>query len=196
MDDPLLREVAGTVYLLLPLLGGAILHGLCMRFGWFGFLATPMDRGRSFRGRPLFGRSKTFRGPLAVAAGAALVYAAQRGALHGVDALARIELVDYRSLPGAWLGAVVGAAAELAELPNSFVKRRLGIAPGATTRGPLSVLFYVWDQTDVLLGFWLAFAPFVAPTPLRLATSLAIVGGLHPLLTLIGWLLGMRPTPR
>lgn len=39
----LLREVVGTAYLLLPLVGGAVLHGLCLRYGWLGFPARPID---------------------------------------------------------------------------------------------------------------------------------------------------------
>ncbi|HTY19751.1 MAG TPA: CDP-archaeol synthase [Myxococcota bacterium] len=191
----LLREVIGTAYLLLPLLGGAVLHGLCLRYGWLGFLARPIDAGRTLGGKPLFGHSKTLRGPLAVAAGSATVWAVQRTLLHRFGAFAEIELVDLASLPG-WLGALAGGVAELTELPNSFVKRRLGIAAGATARGPLSVLFYLWDQLDVLLGFWLVVAWFVPATPLRIALSIVIVGGIHPLLTVAGYLLGMRPTPR
>src|SRR5438309_8143129 len=38
-----------------------------------------------------------------------------------------------RGAPPAWIaGAVCGAAYVVAELPNSFLKRRLGIAPGAS----------------------------------------------------------------
>lgn len=189
-------EILGTAYLLLPLLGGAAVHGLCMRFGWLAFLARPMDGGRRHRGRPLFGRSKTFRGPVLVAVGAAAVFTLQRRLLHGLGPIASIELVDYAQLPGWWLGLLAGAVAELFELPNSFVKRRLGIEPGGTTRGGLGVVFYLWDQLDVLMGFWLVFAFAVPVTPLRIGISLVIVGAVHPLLTLVGYGLGMRPTAR
>jgi hypothetical protein len=191
----LLHELAGTAYLLLPLLGGALLHGVCMKYGWLAFLARPMDGARRFRGQPLFGHSKTFRGPILVAVGAAAVFAFQRRVLHGFDVIAAIEVVDYTSLP-VWLGALAGAIAELAELPNSFAKRQLGIAPGKTASGPLSLLFYLWDQLDLLVGWWLVFAAFVPPTPLRVAGSVLLVGGVHPLVTGIGYLLGMRPTAR
>ena len=191
----LVRELAGTAYLLLPLLGGALLHGVCMKYGWLALLARPMDGARRFRGQPLFGHSKTFRGPILVAVGAAAVFALQRRVLHGFEAIAAIEVVDYTSLP-VWLGALAGAVAELAELPNSFAKRQLGIGPGKTASGPLSVLFYLWDQLDLLVGWWLVFAAFVAPTPLRVAGSVLLVGGVHPLVTGVGYLLGMRPTAR
>lgn len=190
-----LQELLGTAYLLLPLLGGALAHGVCMKYGWLGFLARPMDGGARLGGQPLFGRSKTFRGPVMVAVGAGGVFALQQGPLHLVPDLAAVELVDYAVLP-AWLGAAAGATAELAELPNSFVKRRLRIEPGGTARGPLALLFYGWDQLDLLLGYWLALAAFVPASWLRVAFSAAIVGAIHPLLTLIGYLLRMRPTAR
>ena len=193
---PLVLEIVGTTYLLLPLVGGAGVHGLCMRYGWLGFLKRPIDGDRSWRGRPIFGHSKTFRGPLCVAAGAGVVWWLQESVLHRVEALSALELVDYASLPGWWFGAAAGAAAELAELPNSFVKRRLGIAPGRTASGPLALVFYLWDQLDLLLGWWLALACVLPVTPARVAASALVVCAFHPLLTLLGYLLGMRPTAR
>jgi CDP-2,3-bis-(O-geranylgeranyl)-sn-glycerol synthase len=195
-SSSLLREALATAALLLPLLGGALFHGLCMQRGWFAFLATPIDRGRTFRGRPLFGHSKTVRGPLAVAAGVAAVWALEQALARSFPELAAAVPLDLASLPGVAFAAAAGAAAELSELPNSFVKRQLGIAPGGTTRGPLAVVFYLWDQLDLLLGYWLVLSAAVDVTPARVAVSLVVVGGIHPLLTLAGYLLGMRPTAR
>jgi CDP-2,3-bis-(O-geranylgeranyl)-sn-glycerol synthase len=192
---PLLAALAGAAYLLLPLLGGAAVHGVCMRQGWLAFLARPIDADRRWRGRPIFGHSKTFRGPLCVAAGAGAVLWLQQGPLHRIEALAALEWADYAGLPG-WLGASAGAAAELSELPNSFVKRRLGIAPGRTAQGPLAAVFYLWDQLDLLLGWWLVMASAVPATPARVGASALVAVSIHPLLTLAGYLLGMRPTAR
>jgi hypothetical protein len=58
------------------------------------------------------------------------------------------------------------------------------------------VLFYLWDQLDLLIGWWLVCAAFVPLTPMRVAVSVLLVAGVHPLLTWIGYLLGMRPTAR
>ena len=189
-------EFAGTLYLLLPLLGGAIFHGLCMKRGWLVALARPIDGGKTWRGRPLFGRTKTYRGPIAVAIGAALTWELQRSVLHGWAPLEALELRDYAALPGWWLGALAGAAAELAELPNSFVKRRAGVQSSGTARGLPSVLFYAWDQIDLLLGFWLVMAWAVHPNALHVLASVSLALALHPLITIAGYLLHMRPTAR
>jgi CDP-archaeol synthase len=189
-------EIAGTLYLLLPLLGGALVHGLCMKYDWLAFLKRPIDGGRKWRGEPLFGHSKTWRGPVLVAAGSAAVFALQQQLLHGLALFQRVELVDYAGLPGAWFAAVAGAAAELSELPNSFTKRRLRISPGGTTRGALGALFFGWDQVDLLLGFWLVFGFAVPVSMERVAISLVLLGALHPLVTLIGYLAGMRTSAR
>lgn len=166
-----------------------------MKYDWLAFLARPIDGGRTLRGHPLFGHSKTWRGPILVAIGSVGIFALQRSVLHEFPSIAAVEPVDYASLP-VWLGAIAGAAAELAELPNSFTKRQLGIAPGHTATGVLSVVFYLWDQLDLLLGWWLVWMWFVPPTLVGVAASLLLVAGVHPLVTGIGYLLGMRPTAR
>ena len=167
-----------------------------MKYGWLAFLARPIDRGARWRGEPLFGHSKTFRGPILVAAGSAAVFALQQDVLHRIAPFAEIELVDYARLPGAWFAALAGAAAELAELPNSFTKRRLRIPSGGTASGALGALFFVWDQVDLLLGFWLVIGFAVPASAGRLATSLIAVGLLHPVLTIAGYLAGMRESAR
>jgi len=122
-----------------------------MRTGWLAFLARPIDGGRTLRGRPGLRAQQDLARSLLVAFGAGAVFALQRSILHDIETLAA-ELVDYASLPW-WLGALAGGAAELAELSNSFVKRQLGIAPGKTASGPLAIVFYLWDQLDLLIGW-------------------------------------------
>ena len=189
----LARELLTTAWLLLPLVAGALVHGLCLKHGWLAWLARPIDGDARWRGRPIFGHSKTLRGLVCVAAGTAAGFALERALLARVDTLPPLAPTESMSW---WLGAAAGAAAELSELPNSFVKRRLGIPPGATARGALAVVFYVWDQVDLLLGYWLVLALEVPVTPTRVVISVVLVGAVHPLSTICGYLLGMRPTAR
>jgi CDP-archaeol synthase len=93
-------------------------------------------------------------------------------------------------------GALMGLGAMLGELPNSFVKRRVGIAPGKATSGAWSVLFYVWDQVDLVFGAWALTWWGVRPSALLIAASFAMALVAHPLVSLVGWLVGARQHAR
>ena len=175
-----------------PLFVGLVFHGLCIKFGWLRSLAAPIDRGAVFRGRPLFGANKTYRGVVAVALGSAAGYTLQ-------SVVPALQPAVFRPLPTlgvALLGFALGAAAMLSELANSFLKRQLDIAPGTPGGGPAKAFFYVLDQVDFLLGAWLVAWPWVAPTPGRVVWSILFVLVVHQLISVLGALLGMRASAR
>jgi hypothetical protein len=186
------RDLAVVASLFSPLFLGLVFHGLCIKFGWLGSFARPIDRGVRVRGRPLFGANKTYRGILAVALGSALGY--------GLQGLApSLQPPVWRDLSFVSLGAlgfVIGAAAMLSELPNSFLKRQLAIAPGAPGGGPAAVFFYVYDQVDFLLGAWLIVWLWVRPDASLLVWSVLFVVVVHQAISLAGAALGMRRSAR
>ena len=103
----------GEALLLLMVANGAPVIAAKL-FG--GRFAWPVDGGRTLAdGRPLFGRSKTWRG-LATAVVATTAAAPCLG-------------LDWR-----W-GAGFGAAAMAGDLVSSFTKRRLGLAPSGMAPG-------------------------------------------------------------
>jgi hypothetical protein len=191
-----LRELLSTIYLFFPLLMGLMLHGLCIKFNWLSFLYHPIDRGRLFRGRRILGANKTWRGIVAVSIGTAIGFAMQSMLFHRFSSIRAIELFDY-SLPKAFfVGLALGAASMLSELPNSFVKRQMEIAPGSAAEGWKSILFYAFDQVDFLFGAWLVLAAIIPVTFERILLSFAFLFISHQALTSIGYLLGMRSTAR
>jgi CDP-archaeol synthase len=181
--------VAEGALLFSPLFLGLLAHGLCMRFGWLGGLARPIDRGRTWRGRRLFGENKTYRGIVAVAAGTALGFALLAG--NG-----RVGPMLGSRPAALLLGLAVGAAAMLAELPNSLLKRQLDVAPGSQAAGLRGALFHVLDQVDVLAGGWLVLAWAVPLTAARALGSFIFIYMGHQLATLVGYALGLRGTAR
>lgn len=50
------------------------------------------------------------------------------------------------------IGILLGLGYALFELPNSFLKRRLGITPGKTISGAWRAFFIVLDQADSIFG--------------------------------------------
>jgi CDP-2,3-bis-(O-geranylgeranyl)-sn-glycerol synthase len=156
---------------------GFACHGLCIKTGFLRALALPIDAGAHFRRRRLFGENKTWRGIVVVAIGTGL----------GGLAVGRF---------GFGFGLLVGAAAMAAELPNSFLKRQLDIAPGRQTAGLAGAVFHVLDQIDVTAGAWLVLAARVKPTPALVLASIAFVFVTHQAITVAGYALGMRATWR
>jgi CDP-2,3-bis-(O-geranylgeranyl)-sn-glycerol synthase len=74
------------------------------------------------------------------------------------------------------LGAWAGLGFMLGELPNSFVKRQLGIAPGAAAAGWFrGALFYAIDRCDSVVGAMLALA-VVIDVPLATWLVVAAMG--------------------
>lgn len=174
-----MTQLAEGAALVTPLFVGLAAHGVCIRSGTLSNLARPIS-GR------LFGANKTYRGIVCVAVGTAIGFVLIRpGLLKGFE-------VQHAAL----LGLAVGAAAMAAELPNSFAKRRLGIAPGTQAHGVRGVLFHVLDQVDLVLGAWIVLAWVTMPTWARLAGSLVTVYAGHQVLSLAGYGLGMRSTAR
>jgi CDP-2,3-bis-(O-geranylgeranyl)-sn-glycerol synthase len=141
-------HLARVAWLILPVILAGLGHVAVLKTRLIPRLAWPLDGGRQWGGRPLYGPNKTWRG--------LLVMTALTGWLTLLQAAVERRLPEpgvtsgYRLPP--WLaGSLMGLTYCLAELPNSFVKRRLGIPPGGrwTAHGRTQ---YIVDQIDSVAG--------------------------------------------
>lgn len=185
---------AQVLYLLAPLLASSAIAGVVQRFDLVARLRRPIDGGRTFRGRRVFGDSKTWRGVVVAVVGCVATAAVQKYVV--AERAGSLALVDYRGASVVLFGAAMGGGAALGELPNSFVKRRLGIAPGKAARGASAVLFYVWDQVDLLTTAWPLISFWVRPTAPVVAMSFFAALVIHPTVSLIGYATHARKTAR
>ena len=119
----------------LPLVLGNVLHMIVVKRNWFKSIAFPISR-------KMFGDTKTYRGVILLPV------------LTGLFAL----LSSYYFGPfeisivyDAFVGFGLGLAYILAELPNSYIKRRLGIATGAQSKKYKYVQYFT-DKADSLIG--------------------------------------------
>jgi len=185
-------DLTRSLVLFAPLLFAAALAGIVLRFDMFAALKIPVDGGRMLRGRRLFGDNKTWRGFAVAVVGCVAFVAMQR-----VAPLPRhLCLVDYRAINPAAFGGAMGLGAMLGELPNSLVKRQLGIAPGKTAPGARRFAFYLWDQLDLLTGAWPLLSLWVRPTLQLVVASFVLTLMLHPLVAIIGFVIRARETAR
>ena len=161
--------VGQMLWLAVPVIFSGVFHMFVVKQRWLSSLARPLDGGRCLRGRRWFGDNKTWRGVVVMIGAGAAAGAVQGlcgGApLSGLSALGGVWLVDNTALGYALqygaAHALFGLGYALGELPNSFLKRQLDIAPGKGGAGLMGALFFLLDQGDsvasCLLVGWLVF---------------------------------------
>lgn len=179
------------IWVFLAVLGAPLLHAPVLRWDLLPSLRRPLDGGATFRDRRLFGDNKTVRGALCMIAGCTLAALALSAWPWWWDGLPR-ELRDAGPL---LVGVLVGVGIVIGELPNSLLKRQLGIAPGTQRRGPAGWLFLALDQFDLVLGVWVALlVVWVMPLPTLLA-AIALVTVIHLAINVVGYAVGARQAP-
>ena len=155
------------VYFIFPLLFAGLLHHLVIiKYNLFPYLSMPIDCNWRFIGKPLFGKSKTWRGVLLVPL------------LSGVGSLiiSQILLVPTILHPF-FTGLLLGVGYSISELPNSFIKRRLDIPAGEKANTKYHIFFLVLDQTDSIIGSILILL-LIYPASFTLCISILIIGTL------------------
>jgi hypothetical protein len=132
--------------------------------GWSRRFMLPLDGGRMFRGHRILGANKTVRGFVVMVPAAAAAFALL-SAVSGPGGLDRAGLWPLTAVQYGVLGAWAGFGFMAGELPNSFVKRRLGIAEGdAPARTAALVWQFLADRLDSGVGM-LAAMSMLVPVP-------------------------------
>ena len=166
-----------ALILSLPLVLSGGLHMAVVRLDLLAALKIPIHR-------EWFGSNKTWRGlivmPMLSAFGVALAS------------------VFWPERFGGWnpvvLGVMLGLAYALAELPNSFVKRRLGIEPGK--RPPRNAAWFALaDQADSAIGCALVYGWALRLTAGTVLLLIAIGPAIHLMVNYNLYLMRLRKEP-
>lgn len=185
--------LAQVLWLALPVLVGGALHIAAIRHDALPALARlPLDGGLTVRGRRLFGDNKTVRGVVVMVGGTVAATLALDVLARLVPVLSALPLARVQAEhPAAW-GALLGTGYILGELPNSFAKRQLDIAPGQAAPGRLRGAFWVADQVDSLLGILLMLSLVWVPTPAVALGLVALTLAIHPAMAAVMVGLGLK----
>lgn len=175
----------------LPVIGAPIAHAPVLRFDLLPGLNRPIDGGAAIRGRRLFGDNKTWRGAAVMSAG---VFGCATALRRSSGYRARLPR-ELQTLHPTVFGGALALGTVLGELPNSFLKRQLGIAPGTQRHSAAGAAFYILDQGDFVLGISLLLAPFWRVSPGQALDAFATVATVHAVVNLIGYAIGARRSP-
>lgn len=136
---------------------------------------TPIDFGKTFKGQPIFGKNKTWRGLLSGAvAGMIIGFLQYRVITFSVEPLGFILLVT----------GLMGFGALFADAVESFFKRQAGIKPGEK--------WFPFDQIDYIIGGLLFVVPFVDLSFADVARIFVLYFGLHLLFSFIAFKIGWK----
>lgn len=134
---------------------------------WYGSrvsakFSMPLDFGKSFRGKRIFGEHKTLRGIIVFVPLASTAFFLLHQLVIGLDLEVAYSLWELTPSGYAVLGLVAGLGFMLGELPNSFVKRQLGIPPGEMAAGRTGqMLQRLCDRLDSTIGLLIAMSLLV-----------------------------------
>lgn len=190
--DPL----AAALFLTVAFVFAGLAHSAWLRTPLSRRLMMPLDGGLRFRGRRVFGDNKTVRGFVVMVPAASAAFAGLSAAISWLNPEALSSLWSLSVGGYAALGAVAGLGFMGGELPNSFVKRQLDIAPGQAPRGSLAAIAcFIADRVDSILGMLVAMS-VVAPAPPMMWLYVLLIGpGIHLAFSVLLYRLGVKARP-
>lgn len=149
---------------------------------------TPLDFGKSFRGKRIFGTHKTWRGLGAGVANGAIIGFVQWLLASNIAWFADLtDKIDYTNPNVIIFGAVLGFGALAGDAIKSFFKRQIGVPSGES--------WFPFDQTDFIIGGLLISIPFANLDVSTYITIFIVYALLHPVANIVGWLLHLKPRP-
>lgn len=151
---------------------------------WLPVLDIPMDGGKKWRGKPLLGKNKTWRGFFVAIIFAVITIYVQQYFSDGTGA---VNLIDYNR-PDIWLlGGLLGAGAIIGDAVKSFFKRQSGRPPGSK--------WFPFDQLDFVIGGLLLGSIIYFPGWPVVLIILIATPALHMLVNFIAYKIGIKNVP-
>lgn len=150
--------------------------------------STPIDGGRTFRGKELLGSHKTWRGLVSgMVAATMILWLEQLAVAHFDWAQTLVGDVHYAALPTLILGPLFAIGALGGDALESFFKRQRGIKSGGS--------WVPFDQLDYIVGSVIVSLPFVILAPLNYVWILVVWFVIHLAASYTGWLVGLKKDP-
>lgn len=172
-----------SLWLAVPAVFANATPQILARIHFLDSLAKPIDLGKMWRGKPIFGSHKTFRGFIFGILISIIAVYIQRY-FYNFPHIQSISLINYSKTSPLFLGSLVGFGVLFGDLVKSFVKRRFNKKPGEK--------WFPWDILDATIG-GLVFLSFIYIPPVNVIITLLLLGPcIHILSNLIGYTLGIK----
>ncbi len=195
--DNLLTLIPKVIFMFSPVILGGINNMIFVKLPILRGLSVPIDSGLTLKdGKRLFGHNKTWKGFIGMIAFTAFWFVIIAVIARSFSWAQDMSLLQYSSYHTPYtelfFGALWGFSYVLFELPNSYIKRRIGIPPGKNIKGFTGLLFTFIDQADSVIGCMLFMPLFYTPTLVE-ALILFITGsGIHYVINILLYLIKLK----
>jgi CDP-diglyceride synthetase len=166
-----------ALILSLPLVVSGGLHMAVVKLDLLSGLKVPIARR-------WFGANKTWRGVVVMSV----------ATVFGVWLTASVWPDQFQAWSATTLGVLLGLGYVAAELPNSFIKRRLGIEPGKRP-AQHRLWFTLADQADSAIGCALVYAWTLRLSAATLLILVALGPAIHLVVNYTLYLMHLRREP-
>lgn len=147
-------EILVALWFFVPVAFANMAPVVASKIPWLSQFKTPIDMGKTFRGHPILGANKTWRGLIAGILAATLTFWVQQQIVGQGDSLNEFPgNTAYVDLPTILFGVLFGLGTLGGDAVKSFIKRQLDTAPGKP--------WPFFDQVGEILGAILITLPLV-----------------------------------
>ena len=149
---------------------------------------TPLDFGKSYKGKRIFGQNKTWRGFIGGIIAATLIVWLQVVLSQNIGWVADLtSSIAYTHMNALLLGPLFAIGALGGDAIESFFKRQRGIPPGKS--------WFPWDQTDYIIGASVTTFAFATLDWTQYLYILILWMAIHLLSSWIGYKMGLKDAP-
>jgi len=133
--------------------------------------AVPVDLGRQWHGKEIFGENKTWRGLIVGVLAGVIVAGIQALLFFNTEFFRDNSIIDYGKVNFILVGSLMGGGALAGDLVKSFIKRRLDKPSGKP--------WFPWDQLDWIAGSIILSCIVYVPPIKAVAVTIPLYVGIH-----------------
>lgn len=184
----LMDSLIFALWFFLPAGGANMAPIIAAHLPYLSKLNAPLDFGRKYKNKPVFGKNKTWRGLFSgIVAATVIVYLQQLIWQAGNANFLNGTSTEYLAYSPLLLGILFGAGALWGDAIESFFKRQRGVPAGSS--------WFPFDQTDYIIGGCLALAVVARLSIKEYIAILFVWFVLHLVFSYIGYLLKLKSQP-
>jgi CDP-2,3-bis-(O-geranylgeranyl)-sn-glycerol synthase len=183
----MLKELIFVGWFFLPAGVSNIAAFMSGKYPFLRRFSHPVDFGIKVRGKRILGDHKTIRGFVFGIIAAIIIVYLQIYLYNKFSFISSLIPINYNSVNPLVFGFLSGFGALFGDSVKSFFKRQMGVAPGRS--------WLPFDQIDYILGGILFTSFYIQLTFDQYIALFLVWFLLHPLTTLIGYILRLKESP-